>query len=158
MLRLLVTLLASLTAPLIVNTWLFQDYIYSIGYVEYKVARASVYLLFSMLCLSMARKEHQLKNNSSAILICILCLFMTINALFNLIMINKDIYYSLACLKRGLNCSSLSFHDIYTAVEILIAFIVGGNGLIRIASVVICACGRWNGIIRHYINSNQGKH
>jgi hypothetical protein len=119
-------LLASLISPLIVSTYFFDNYLYDAGYVIYSTVRALVYLSFALAGAYLAKIEINKSNNFNAILICLLSLCMTVTAMFNLIMINTSIYYALNEIKSG---PGFSWSSIYSSVEILIAFIVGGHGL-----------------------------
>jgi len=60
---------------------------------------------------------------------------MAISALLSLVMINKEIYHDLLNLKSY-------WGEIYLTVEVLTAFIVGGNGLSYLAHLDICANGK----------------
>lgn len=153
MVKVFLVLIGSLLAVPIVESDLFGEVIFSIDYTLYRTSMALVYLLLSAIGLWLARVELKKRNNFSAALICILCFFMTFNALLNLLMVNSDMYYALACFKKGLDCNTLTFHDVYRAVEVLIAFIVGLNVLSYNASVVICDHGRPSVIIRDDTNS-----
>jgi len=154
MLRVFIALVGSLVAAPIVEMGIFQDTIYSIDYLLYCASISLVYLLFSAAGLLLARAELNKENNFSAVLICILCFLMTSNALLNLLMANSDMYYALACFKKGLDCNTLTFHDVYRAVEVLISFIVGGNVFSYIAHLDVCADGGADVILRDNTNIN----
>ena len=119
-------LLLSLISPAIVSSHFFDEYIYGLNYVAYLSSIALVYLSFALIGAYLAKIELSKSNNFNAILISFLALCMTVTAMFNLVMINTSIYYALNEIKSG---PGFSWSSIYSSVEIIIAFIVGGNGL-----------------------------
>jgi len=118
------------------------------------VSRAAVYLALAAGCVKLAINSLNNKNNFSAMLIGTLALCMVINAIFELLMAISGAYAILNGIKSG---DGFSWRSIYSSIEILIAFIVGGNGFNYLAHVDICPHGKRNAIIRHNTNSNQGK-
>ena len=155
MIKVFITLLASLIAAPVVETRFFQDYLYSIDYTLYCSLRGLFYVLLAALCVVLAKSEHKLSSNLNAALILTLCFCMLITGVLNIIMANSDVYFMLKPWKSGDN--GLTWKNIYLSIEVLTALIVGGNGLTHIISVAVCALSRWSGIIRHYFNTNQGK-
>jgi len=119
-------LVLSLSSPLIVSSDVFEGYIYESGYVIYSSAIAIIYLVFALIGSRLAKLELNKSNNFNAILIGSLSICMVVTACFNLAMIDKVTYQSLLEIKSG---PGLSWSSIYTSIEILIAFIVGANGL-----------------------------
>lgn len=120
------------------------------GYVAYSVAWSLVYLIPSSIGAFLAFKMLNTRSNFTLTLIAMLSFCMAVSACLSLIMTSKGNYYALLDLKAW-------WKDIYLSIEILIAFIVGGNGLNYLAHVDICPHGKRNAIIRHNVNSNQGK-
>jgi len=147
----------SLIAAPIVDHEFFKEDIYGINFTLYYISTSAVYVGFSLLGVYLAKKELGKGKNFSTMLICVLCLFMTVNAILNLLMANYEMYYALACFKKGLNCDSVTFHDAYKAVEILIALIVGGHGLNYIAQLDICRYGYSRGNIKANRLINKSK-
>lgn len=130
MINVFVVLLLSLISPIIVSSYFFDEYIYGLNYIAYLSSIAVVYLSFALIGVYLARTELNKSNNFSAILISMLAICMTVTAMFNLVMINTAIYYTLNEIKSG---PGFSWSSIYTSIEILIALIVGGNGLTYLA-------------------------
>lgn len=154
MLRVFIILLASVAAGPIVDSDLFGVIIFNIDSTLYRASIALSYLSISALGLWMAKVELSKWNNYNAALICIICFFMVSNALLNLLMADHTMYYSLACFKKGLDCNTLTFNDVYRAVEILISLIVGFNVFYYIANMDICAHGSAGVILRDDTNIN----
>lgn len=154
MLRVFIVLVGSLIAAPIVGIDFFYFYLYGIDHVLYISSVAMVYILFAFLGLLLAKQEQAKDNNFSAFLILALCFCMAVTGLFNLAMINHDVYNLLNPLKSG---DGFSWRNIYLSVEVLISFIVGGHGISYVAHMDICHDGVSNVIIRDNINDNQGK-
>ncbi len=104
------------------------------GYIAYSVIWASVYLFPSSVFSYISYKMLKSGKNLEVMLISILSLCMALSALLCLIMANKESYYALLDLKSD-------WGGLYSAIEVLIAFIVGGNGFIYLAN---CDDGRRN--------------
>ncbi len=153
MLRVFIVLVGSLIAAPIVGTDFFQIYLYEIDYLLYCAARGLVYVLLALFGLIMARSELLKGNNFSALLMLALCLCMAVTGLFNLVMINHDVYSLLKPFKSG---DGFSWRNIYLSVEVVVAFIVGGNVFNYIAHMDICPHGGSRGIIRDNNNTYTG--
>ncbi len=153
MLRVFLVLVGSLIAAPIVGSYFFHSYLYEIDYLLYLTARSSVYVLFAALGLILAKQEQAKDNNFSAFLILALCFCMAVTGLFNLVMINHDVYNLLNPFKSG---DGFSWRNIYLSVEVLVSFIVGGHGISYVAHMDICPHGGSRGIIRDNNNTYTG--
>lgn len=150
MVKVFLVLTASLIAGPIADTDYFQIYLYEIDYLLYCTLQGSVYVLPAYLGLLLAKKEQSKGNNFSAILMLALCFCMVVTGLFNLVMVNHDVYSFINPFKSG---DGFSWRNIYLSVEVVVAFIVGGNVFNYIASVDICPHGGSRGIIRDNDNN-----
>jgi len=130
-LRVLVTLIAGLFSQLLSDSYVVQVEIYNYSYLWYKLTIATIYLSFALCCVKLAVKEVDSHRNYSATLISILCLCMLITALFNIVMIDVVMFYTLNEYKSG---DGLSWKNIYLAIEILIMIMVIANGIFAISN------------------------
>jgi len=152
-LRVFVVLVGSLIAAPIAGTDFFYYYLYGIDHLLYISSVALVYVLFAALGLFLAKQEQAKGNNFSAFLILALCFCMAVTGLFNLVMINHDVYNLLNPFKSG---DGFSWRNIYLSVEVLVSFIVGGHGISYVAHMDICPHGGSRGIIRDNNNTYTG--
>ena len=95
-------------------------------YVVYRIAKASIYLAPATAACYAGLFLLKNKLNFSCFLVCALAFCMTVTAMFNLVMINTSIYYTLNEIKSG---PGFSWSSTYSSIEILIAITVGFNGL-----------------------------
>jgi len=153
-LKVFIVLVGSLIAAPIVGSDFFQIYLYEIDYLLYCAARGLVYVLLALFGLIMAKQEQAKDNNFSAFLILALCFCMAVTGLFNLVMINHDVYNLLNPFKSG---DGFSWRNIYLSVEVLVSFIVGGHGISYVTHMDNCHDSVSNDIIRDNIINNQGK-
>jgi len=116
-------LLVSLLCKPVVESEYIKSIIESLGYIYYIAAWSSVYLMSSAIGAYLACRSVNAGKNLSAILISTLSACMVISALLALVMVDRNMYYSLIDFK------STWWKGFYTSIEILIALIVGGNGL-----------------------------
>ena len=127
MVILLFALLVSIICKPVVESEYMSSMIGKYGYIAYSVLWASVYLFPSFIFAYISYKMLNSGKNGVTMLIAILSLCMVISALLSLVMISRESYYALLDLKSY-------WGDLYSAIEILIAFIVGGNGLNYLAN------------------------
>ena len=122
MVQLLLLLLASLSCGPLVESKYIDSISESHSYVFYSVVWASVYLIPSAIGAGLAYISLSKGKNLATILISALSVCMAISAILSLVMINKELYHALLDFKAW-------WKGVYTSIEILIAFVVGGNGL-----------------------------
>ena len=146
----LLTLIVGFTCQQLASVNTITSYLSSESYIAYRVYCALVYVLGSSCMMIIAIKQLNKNNNFVCFLMCTLCACMAVSAIFNSLMINYEIYNALIPFKNA-------WKEWYLSIEILISLIVGGNGLNYLAHVDICPHGKRNAIIRHNVNSNQGK-
>lgn len=144
----------SVASSIMVSSYYFHSYLYEVGYVEYSIGRAFVYISFAIVGCFLAVSEIRLNNNFNATLIGTLSFCMCLTAIFNLITISPAAYTALNEIKSG---PGFSWRSIYSSIEILISIIVGGNGLNYLAHLDVCPNGKRNAIIRNNPNINTGE-
>jgi len=122
MVQLLLLLLASLSCGPLVESEYMNSISENNSYVFYSAVWASVYLIPSSIGAILARIALNNGKNLATILISALSICMAISAILSLVMINSELYHALLGFKAW-------WKDVYTSIEIIIAFVVGGNGL-----------------------------
>ena len=100
------------------------------SYVLFRLLQALVFLLPALLFSFIGLRLVRSGENLNGALVCILAMCMVITAMFNLLMVNPFMYSLLSGIRDG---NEYNWSKLYSAVEVLIAFIVGGHGLSYLA-------------------------
>ena len=135
MFNVFLTLVAGLVSQLLSNSFLVRIEVYSYSYDVYILTVASIYLSSALCCVKLAVAEVNNQRNISAILISALCLCMLITALFNIAMIDRELFYIFNEYKSG---DGISWKNIYLAIELSIIILVIYNGLNYVFNFSLC--------------------
>ena len=122
-------LVSKLLGP-ITDTSFYQDYLYSIDFNLYILAISATYISAAFLCYKIALYELKTHNHLACCLISALSICMLISALFNLIMIDGNMYSLLVNIKQGEMW--WSWKNLYKAVEFSVIIGMVINGLNKI--------------------------
>lgn len=121
------TLIISLSLEPIVESKYMLSTIKSHGYIMFSVFWSGVYLIPSFFGALVSYKMLGSGKNLEVTLIAILSLCMATSAMLSLIMITKENYYAFIDLKP-------LWGELYSTIEVMVAIIVGGNGIIYLAN------------------------
>jgi len=133
----LITLIVSLLCPLISKA-ISVDSVNG-DYLLYRTLKALVFLIPAFVFTILSLRLLKGKQNYSCFLVCLLTFCMCVTAIFNLLMINYEMFQLLRYIKSG---DGASWKGIYHAVEMLVAINLGGYGLVYLANMDILLSGK----------------